>query len=182
MAQSGTVSPDPVTDAAGYQRLLVGLVGDDDPAAIQEATPKTLRSVVNDGGDRLRRRPAEKEWSVLELIGHITDAEVVVSARYRWVLAHDKPALIGYDQDLWVERLRHNQDDPEELLAVFRALRKANLALWRRTSAEDRRRVGLHAERGPESYDLIFRLLAGHDRFHLSQIRETLEAVKSKRP
>ena len=27
-----------------------------------------------------------------------TDAEVVSAARYRWVLAHDEPPLIGYDQ------------------------------------------------------------------------------------
>jgi hypothetical protein len=37
--------------------------------------------------------------------------------------------------------------------------------------------VGLHAERGPESYELTFRLLAGHDRFHLGQARRALDAL-----
>jgi len=32
------VSPDPIADPAGYQRHLLGLLGDDDPAAVQSAT------------------------------------------------------------------------------------------------------------------------------------------------
>jgi hypothetical protein len=35
----------------------------------------------------------------------------------------------------------------------------------------EKARVGLHEERGPESLDLSFRLVAGHDRFHLDQAR-----------
>jgi hypothetical protein len=101
------------------------------------------------------------------------DGEVVSSARYRW--AHDEPPLAGYDQDLWVERLRHNDDDPEELLALFEALRRANLALWSRSSAAERARLGIHQERGPESFELCFRLIAGHDRNHLEQARRALD-------
>jgi hypothetical protein len=35
----------------------------------------------------------------------------------------------------------------------------------------------MHEERGPESFDLLFRMIAGHDRFHLAQARRALEAV-----
>jgi hypothetical protein len=106
------------------------------------------------------------------------DAEIVSSGRYRFILAQDEPPLPGYDQDRWVDRLRHNDDDAADLVAQFTALRAANLALWQRTPAGERRRVGLHAERGPESYDLTFRLIAGHDRFHLNQARRTLEILR----
>jgi hypothetical protein len=37
----------------------------------------------------------------------------------------------------------------------------------------------MHAERGPESYELTFRLIAGHDRFHLAQAERALDAVRS---
>ena len=53
----------------------------------------------------------------------------------------------------------------------------ANVALWSRSSEEDRARVGLHAERGRESFSLLFRMLAGHDRFHMAQARRALDAV-----
>jgi hypothetical protein len=171
-------SPDPVTDGAGYQRMLLALLGSDDPAAVQAATPGAVDAIITDAGSALRLRPAEGEWSVLELIGHLADAELVVGGRYRWTIAHEQPPLLGYDQDLWVAGLRHNDDDPKELASLFRALRHANLALWRRATPAQRERVGMHSERGPESYDLQFRLLAGHDRFHLDQMRKTLAAVK----
>lgn len=90
---------------------------------------------------------------------------------------HDEPPLIGYDQDLWVERLHHGQGDPAELLALFEALRAANLSMWSRSTPQERARVGIHAERGPESYDLSFRLIAGHDRFHLGQAQRALDAL-----
>jgi len=170
-------TPDPVSQAAEYQDYLVGLVGEDDPAEVQAAGPDAWRELLREAGARVADRPEPDEWSVLECLGHATDAELVASGRYRWILAHDEPPLIGYDQDLWVDRLHHGQDDPEALLETFEALRRANLALWARSSDEEKARVGVHSERGRESYDLTFRMLAGHDRFHLDQARRALAAL-----
>jgi hypothetical protein len=174
-----SISPDPLTAGRAYQQQLLALLGQDDPAEVQAATPTGLPPVVKDAGSDLRRRPAPAEWSVLELLGHLVDAEMVMSARYRWTLSQDAPPLLGYDQDQWVARLRHNDGRPEELLAVFSALRVANLRLWRGSSADDRARVAMHAERGPESYELMFQMLAGHDRFHLNQMRDTLRQLRA---
>jgi DinB family protein len=171
-------SPDPITQAAAYQQHLLSLLGDDDPAQVQQGTEKALRVMVAEAGSTLRTRPAANEWSVLELLGHVADAEVVLAGRYRWALGHERPPLVGYDQDLWVSRLHHNDADLDELFELFVPLRTANLRLWRRSSAEERARVGVHAERGPESYEMMFRMLAGHDRFHLNQMRETLRQLR----
>jgi hypothetical protein len=174
----GPASPDPVSDPSGYQRHLLGLLGDDDPAEVQASSPAAWRALVEEADDRVGTTPEPGEWSVLGCLAHAFDAEIVSSARYRWILAHDEPPLIGYDQDLWVDRLHRGRDEhPAELLSTLEALRAANLALWRRTPEGDRARFGVHAERGPESYDLTFRLIAGHDRFHLAQARRALDAV-----
>jgi hypothetical protein len=93
------------------------------------------------------------------------------------VIAEQRPPLVPYDQDLWVDALGYNDADPAELLATFDALRAANIALWRRSNTAQRARDGIHGERGPESFDLMFRLLAGHSRFHIDQMRQTLDAV-----
>lgn len=173
----GPPSPDPVADPSGYQRHLLGLLGHDDPAEVQTSSPAAWRALVEGSGDRLGVRPEAAEWSVLECLGHAFDAEIVASARYRWILAQDEPPLVGYDQALWVDRQRHAEDDPEVLLGTLERLRIVNVALWGRTTEEERARVGHHAERGPESLDLTFRLIAGHDRFHLAQARRALDAV-----
>jgi len=172
-------SPDPVREAKAYQDSLLAALGDDDPADAQGTTPDRIRRLIAEAGADLRTKPEPREWSVLECIGHVTDAETVMSARYRWVLAHDEPELIGYDQDLWVDGLRRNDGDPADLLAAFEAARRANIALWRRSTAEQRARVGIHRERGRESFDLMFRLLAGHDRVHLDQADRALAAVRA---
>jgi len=181
--QDTQTAPDPVTQPSEYRDLLLGLAGDDDPASVQRATISELRRLVF--GDwlalELRTPPAEGEWSMIQLLGHFTDSELVASARYRWIVAHDTPDIAPYDQDLWVDRLRHQQAGPAELLDLFGALRRANLAMWERIPEEERDRYGVHGERGPESYEVTFRMMAGHDRFHLDQARRTVEAVLAQR-
>jgi hypothetical protein len=171
-------SPDPVAEPKAYQDHLLSLVGDDDPAEVQAAAADAWRDLLAEAGENARIRPITSEWSVIGCLGHAVDAEVVSAARYRWILAHDEPPLIGYDQDLWADTLHGADDeDPEELLALFEPLRAANIALWARSSEKDRARVGIHAERGAESFDLLFRMIAGHDRFHQAQARRALEAI-----
>lgn len=169
---------DPVSQGSEYQQMLLRQLGDDDPAEVQRQAPAQWRALIDDAGDDLRTRPADREWSLIELLGHAADAELVVSGRVRWILSHEEPPLMPYDQDLWASALNHEEADSSELLALFEALRRANLALWGRSTPEERARVGMHQERGPESYDLTFRLQAGHDRFHLEQARRTLDEVR----
>ena len=175
----GDRSPDPVDEPQEYQRHLLGLLGDDDPAHVQAAMPGEWHTMVDLAVANLHEVPAHGEWSVFGCLAHVVDAEIVMSGRYRWIVAHDEPPLLGYDQDLWVQRLHADpgSEPVADLLASFAALRQANVAMWRRSSDAERARVGLHGERGPESYDLSFRMIAGHDRFHLRQARETLDAV-----
>jgi hypothetical protein len=135
--------------------------------------------MLADAGPYLRMRPTPREWSALLCLAHIADAEVVMTGRYRWTLAHDRPELIPYDQDLWVDNLHGDDDDPEDLLRQFEILRAGNIALWHRATEADRARVALHRERGPESYDLMFRMLGGHDRVHLAQAHRAIEAAQA---
>jgi len=171
-------SPDPVRDAAAYQASLLAALGDDDPAVAQATTPAAIRALIQEAGPDLRTRPEPGEWSVLGCIDHIVDAELVMAARYRWTIAHDEPEIIGYDQDLWVDRLHASDPDLEALVSFFEALRSANLALWSTTTAADRARIARHRERGPESVDLMFRMIGGHDRVHLGQARRALATAQ----
>ena len=132
--------PDPISSPEAYRASLLAALGDDDPAVAQAETPAAIRALIVEAGDRLRTRPAPGEWSALECIGHIFDAELVVSARVRWILAEDEPDIVGYDQALWVAELRHNEDDPALLLATFEAIR-----------ARQPRPVGAAPGRGPRS-------------------------------
>ena len=169
---------DPVNTPEAYRQSLLAALGNDDPALVQAATPGLLRALVAEAGDALSVPPEPGEWSVAGCLAHLVDGELIISARSRWILAEDEPDIVGYDQALWVSRLGQERESPELLLAVFEALRRWNLELWARTPVEDRSRIGLHRERGPESYELTFRLAAGHDRVHLDQARRSLVAAR----
>jgi hypothetical protein len=168
-------------EVEAYRRSVLDLLGDDDPLDVQAAEVAAWRELIDraDGDQRVRPTPAE--WSVLDCLGHITDSELVTSARYRWVLAEDEPPLQSWDQEAWAARFDHTRDDPATLLDLFAALRHANVALWQRTPAPDRPRFGMHAERGAESFELLFRLSAGHGRMHRAQAERALSAVRRSR-
>jgi hypothetical protein len=175
-----TDDPDPVSTPDAYRASLLAALGDDDPAVAQQATPAAIRALLADAGPLLRVRPEPGEWSVLECVGHIVDSELMAGTRERWIVSEDEPVIVGYDQALWVDRLDHNADDPELLVATFEAIRAANLDLWARRPIADRARVGRHSERGPESYEMTFRLAAGHDRVHLDQARRALATARAR--
>ena len=77
----------------------------------------------------------------------------------------------------WVDRSRPGGRTPAESLELFTVLRRANMRLLDRASAEDLKRVGIHSERGEESLEHLRRLYAGHDLLHLNQIARVREAV-----
>ena len=166
---------------AAYRRELFDLVGADDPAEVQAGTAAELRRRVAAASDDgvLRTRPEAGEWSVVELVGHMLDAEIFQSARYRWVLGHEGPALEGYDQDLVAEASGHGEADPQVLLAAWEGLRRANLDLWARSTPAQRAREGVHLELGRSTYEVLFIEMAGHDRETLAQMDRTLEALRS---
>lgn len=170
---------DPSWRPSEYQQMLLDALGDQDPAEVQIHTPAALHALIEEAGELVHVRPDANEWSVQECIAHICDAELVIAGRYRWILAHEKPEIMPYEQDWWVDTLHSESDESAaEVLALFDALRTADLALWRRTPPEDRLRYGLHRERGPESYDLTFRITAGHDVIHTDQARRALASLR----
>lgn len=171
------MDPDPSPQlAAGreYQRRLLdaAAAAGPDPAESQSRTPAILREML--AGESLDRRKAPGEWTVRQILGHIIQAEIVWSTRYRWAIAEVEPPVQGYEQDLWVDNLLDTDGGPEGLIDVFTALREANIRLWRATTPEQRARTVLQSERGLESLDLMFRMITGHDQVHLGQAKEAL--------
>jgi uncharacterized damage-inducible protein DinB len=164
--------------AAAYTAAILDLLGPRNPIEVLEQTAPALREFL-DGltPEQIARPEAEGKWSVRQVLQHLADSDLVWGYRVRMVLAHDRPPLTGYDQDLWAERLRYHEADANQALRDFEVLRRANLRLLARASAQDLRRVGVHAERGEESVEHMIRLYAGHDLLHLRQLDRIRRAV-----
>jgi DinB family protein len=168
-------------DTAAYVAALLDLLGDKDPVAVLRETPATIQRMLEAVRAELVTRPeAPGKWSIRDVMAHLADSELVGGFRLRMILAHDRPPLVGYDQDLWADRLRYNDVDIKDALEQFTALRRGNVRLWQRLGPADLVRVGLHSERGEESLERLRVLYAAHDLLHrrqLERIRASLAAV-----
>ena len=165
--------------AAAYVDAVLGLIGDQDPVEVLRATPGAVRRFLDGVPNEIVGRPeAPGQWSIVEVIQHLADSDLVGGFRLRMVLAHDRPPLAGYDQDLWADRLRYRDADVRQAFEQFTALRAANLRLWERLTPAELARVGLHAERGEESVEHMRRLYAAHDLLHLRQLERIHTALR----
>lgn len=161
-----------------YVHALLDLVGDRDPLEIFAALPARIEELTRGLDDATLRKPErEGKWSMLYIVQHLADAELVSGFRYRMMLAHDTPPLAGYDQDAFASRLRYDEVTLDEALEQLRVLRRANLRVLRGLTDDDRQRGAMHSERGFESVDRLMRLHAAHDLVHTRQLERVRAAV-----
>jgi hypothetical protein len=157
--------------AAAYTAAVLELLGPRNPIEVLQDTVSALAQVRHGlSTGQVTQPEAPGKWSVRHVLQHLADSELVWGYRLRIVLAHDRPRLTGYDQDLWAERLGYDEADADQSLQDFGVLRRTNLRLLVRASDEDLKRVGVHSERGEESIEHMIRLYAGHDLLHLEQL------------
>ena len=165
-------------NATAYVEAVLKLLGDSDPMAVLHETPLAIpRAIDGLSQQELRQPEVPGKWSIVQILQHLADSEMVGAWRFRLVLAQDRPPLTGYDQALWAERLHYEESDPSEAIELFTVVRRANLRLFERASGADLKRVGVHVERGAESLEHLRRLYAGHDLLHLRQIERVRRAV-----
>ncbi|MFZ5625312.1 MAG: DinB family protein [Gemmatimonadota bacterium] len=163
----------------GYVQDVIARLGDRHPLEVFSVTPAWIEARVIGLDDAILRRPeAPGKWSVIEVVQHLADTEVVFAWRTRVVLEQDNPPIHGFDENRWAELFHYRDADLGAALRQFRALREANLRLWRTLTPTDLARAGVHSERGPETLDLMMRLWAGHDIVHRGQIERVLGAVR----
>ena len=159
-------------DAEQYIRTLLGLLGGRDPFEVQKELVHRLRELVEGLDESTLRRPeAPGKWSILEVVRHLADTELVYRYRMRMSVAQPGSPIPDYDQDRWAEALRYNDSSLEDALREIEALRAYNLAWLEGLSDEEMDRAGIHEERGTESVRRIVKLLAAHDLVHRNQIR-----------
>ena len=103
------------------------------------AAPRAIRRALGRASRlRLTRRPGPDEWSAIQVLGHLLDAEVTLAFRIRKLAAEPGGAIVAWDQEKWTDGLRHHRADARTLLVAYTALRAANLEQVRRLSPAQR--------------------------------------------
>lgn len=168
-------------EAGDYTGAVLELVGDRDPFDVLAETPGVLEGLVEGLSDEVVRQPeAPGKWSMVQVLGHLSDSELVWAYRLRTVLADADPVLTGYDQDRWADLLNYASRNVRDELEDIAFLRTRNLTLIRGLTKEELARSGRHSERGAESVEHMIRLYAGHDLVHRRQLERIRGTVASR--
>lgn len=122
-------------------------------------------------------RPAPGEWSALEVIGHLLEAdERGFGGRIRTIMGEERPRFAGWDPDTVARDRRDNERDPAELIAEFTERRLAHLALLETLTEADLDRGGDHPEVGWLTAGDLLHEWVHHDANHLRQILANVQA------
>jgi hypothetical protein len=164
--------PDATAEPAAYVQALLSVLGNRDPLSVLAQTPVEVERIAGKrDAARLTTAAGPGEWSFRDVLGHLLDVDIVYGFRLRLALTADVPTYPGYDEKGFS---RLAKLDVPGLVAAFRGLRAANLALLRSLTEAQLDRRGVHGEQGPEDVRLMVRKLAGHDLAHLRQMERAV--------
>lgn len=128
-------------------------------AALQGITEEELDHSADDG------------WTPRQIAHHLADSEMESATRIRRLLALREPAILGYDEKAFADRL--TADRPiEPSVEAMRWARESSSQILERMTEEDWQRAGTHSESGRYSAEDWLRIYAAHAHDHAAQIRK----------
>ena len=161
-----------------YTEAVLNLLGTKEPLVVLDELLPFLESEISHLPEQMLRRPEKPgKWSIIEVVQHLADSELVWAYRLRMVIAHDQPEITGYDQDLWAKNLNYREVRYQHAIEQLRVLRALNLRLIASLSVSQLQKYGVHNERGKESVAHMLKLYAVHDLVHRSHIVRIKSAV-----
>ncbi len=140
------------------------------------ASPVILGALVTGVDDeRIRWRPAQGEWAVIEVVAHLADVDERAHARLRRMLAEDDPFLPAFDQDALAVERGYISLDLSEQVGRYRETRAAHVADLAGLDPRRWQRTGRHEAAGDLTVQLYEAHVASEDVDHLAQIARLLE-------
>ncbi|MFL5802509.1 MAG: DinB family protein [Roseiflexaceae bacterium] len=142
------------------------------------AFPAALKTQLQGLSDAaLRFQPTPDAWSIVEIVGHMTDVDAIWPGRIRQMLSTDNPELARVDND--DVRRRDYQNKQLSFLLITLAERRAEfIEMLRLLRPSQLERTGQHPTRGPITVAGGVGALADHDRGHREQIAANLAAFE----
>jgi DinB family protein len=98
--------------------------------------------------DELKARPGPGDWSILELVIHLTDSDCIAIDRMKRMLTEDEPPLLYADETAYVRQLATHEQSLEDALLLFEVGRRQFARVLRALPDEAFERRGIHNRRG----------------------------------
>jgi hypothetical protein len=162
------------TEYAGFYRDYISKVPDGSLPEFLATQPNNYRKLLGNLPDSQAAAPAAPgKWSVKQVLGHLCDAERVMSYRAMRFARGDETELQGFEQDDYVREAVSDARKLEDLLNELDAVRGSTLALLGSlpTGTETRRGV---ANGNPVTVRALAYIIAGHTQHHYELLKKQL--------
>ena len=88
-------SIDPPQERARYAGAILELLADKDPLTVLRQTPSAITQAITGlTRDQMRVPEAQGKWSLVQVLQHLADSDLVWGWRVRMILAHDRPQVV----------------------------------------------------------------------------------------
>jgi hypothetical protein len=130
---------------------------------------RTTRLLQGLSEEQAAFRPTPTDWSVKEVICHISDSERVFAYRALRIARADPTPLAGFDQEPYVVAAEADARPLADLLAEFASVRASTLWLFRSLPAAAWLRRGVASD-APVSVRALAYIIAGHENHHVRSL------------
>ena len=146
--------------------------------AILKSTPAALDTLLKQIDEtKFSQRPAEDEWSILEIICHLRDVEREINLpRFQQILVEENPFIPGIDSDRWASEREYHKDNLIRSLQIFTETRLRVIDLIKSLSPDSLNNSVNHSIFGPTTILELIRFITQHDQNHLRQIQKTIKS------
>jgi len=154
-----------------YYGRYIQLVPEGDILAIlsqQIETTKQALSGLTDQQGNYRFGP--KEWSIKQVVGHLSDTERIFAYRALRFSRKDPVELPGFDQELYVPNSNFENCTLADLLLELEYTRKANVLAFKQLTPEMSCLRG-KANNAEMSVRALVYAIAGHELHHLESLQ-----------
>lgn len=143
--------------------------------AVKALQRETAEEVEGLSEEVLQFRPAEGEWSIKEVCGHLLDNDQVWHQRLQMTATQESPFLASFDQEALVHERNYQEQDIRTILDRLSEVRARTTELLADLAQWNWARPAYHWERGRMSIRQMVELEIAHDQEHLEQIRRLKE-------
>ena len=147
-----------------YDRYISLVESDDILAALDQQAPQTI-ALLKSASAKADFRYAPGKWTVKEVVGHVNDAERIMTYRALRIARGDKTPIEGFEQDDYIRDSNFAQRTLRDLIDEFAAIRQATLSLFRSLDVEAAARLGIANKNDISTRALAF-IIAGHELHH----------------
>jgi uncharacterized damage-inducible protein DinB len=129
--------------------------------------------------DQLHAKPADGSWTIHQIVIHMLESDLIGTDRMKRIACMDKPLLIGYDENGFINLPGVSELNPFLACDLFQKNRQMTATVLRRLPKTAWDRWGIHNESGKVTLTEMLEKYIHHLEHHLQFLARKRAALTS---